>query len=530
MKKTTTAVAVLALLAAALIALAAPAAADVTAAAEPYILNVTPTQGYVGTPVVITGSNFGQASATSSVTFNGVEADASVWTANLIAVTVPQGAKTGPLVVKTAEGTSNVVQFKVNTVPRPEQTWYLAEGSTNWGFDTYVLIQNTTDVDATVNVTYDTAQYGRIPRPQPLNVPPSSRVTLYLNDEIPNVDLSTEVASSQPIVCERAVYWNNRLEGTDSVGTTEPAQTWYLAEGCTQYPFETWVCIQNPNLTTDANVDITYMTSNGVVVKPTFVVGAGQRMTIDVAKDVGQCDVSTQVASDQNIVCERAMYWDSRRGGHDSIGVTAPSKTWYLAEGTTAWGFETWLLLQNPGSNEATVNVTYMTSDGPLKPPAITMKPNTRRTINVSDLVRNLDTSIEVSSDIEICAERSMYWDNGTGKGGTDTIGFAAPANEIYLAEGSTAWGFETFVCVQNPNDEAATVSVVYETNDGAVLGPKRNVPANSRVTINVNDELPNKDTSVKLTCPDPIMAERSMYWNNRGAGHVSIGWVPPAD
>jgi hypothetical protein len=46
-------------------------------------------------------------------------------------------------------------------------------------------------------------------------------------------------------------------------------------------------------------------------------------------------------------------------------------------------------------------------------------------------------------------------------------------------------------------------------------------------VTINVANELPNRDTSVKLMCSQPIMAERAMYWHNRGGGTASIGWVP---
>lgn len=524
MKRIAPAILVLAL-AAAVVAGAAPAAAQPVL--PPFILNVVPTQGFVGTPVLISGSNFGDASDTSTVTFNGVVATPFAWTDATIGVSVPTGATTGPVVVHTEGGKSNAVQFTVQSVPQPAQTWYLAEGSTAWGFDTYVLMENTTDVDATVNVTYDTTQFGKIPRPQALNIPPSSRVTLHLNDEIPNVDLSTEVASLQPIVCERAVYWNNKIEGTDSIGTTAPGKTWYLAEGCTTYPFETWLCIQNPSLTTTANVDITYMTSKGVVTKPTIAVGAGQRTTVSVFKDVGACDVSTQLVSDQNVICERSMYWDSRRGGHDSIGVQAPSKTWFLAEGTTAWGFQTWLLLQNPANTPAVVNVTFMTSAGPAKLPALTMPANSRQTLNVNNLVANLDTSIEVSADTPICAERSMYWNNGTGKAGTDTIGFANPASTIYLAEGSTAWGFETFVCIQNPNDKAVVVDVTYETGSGAVAGAKQFVPANSRVTVNVNTELPNKDTSIKLTCASPIMAERSMYWNNRGAGHVSVGWVP---
>jgi hypothetical protein len=170
MKRIAPAILVLAL-AAAVVAGAAPAAAQPVL--PPFILNVVPTQGFVGTPVLISGSNFGDASDTSTVTFNGVVATPFAWTDATIGVSVPTGATTGPVVVHTEGGKSNAVQFTVQSVPQPAQTWYLAEGSTAWGFDTYVLMENTTDVDATVNVTYDTTQFGKIPRPQALNIPPA---------------------------------------------------------------------------------------------------------------------------------------------------------------------------------------------------------------------------------------------------------------------------------------------------------------------------------------------------------------------
>jgi len=171
--------------------------------------------------------------------------------------------------------------------------------------------------------------------------------------------------------------------------------------------------------------------------------------------------------------------------------------------------------------------VTYMTSDGPSTQPTTTMPANSRKTVHVNDVVTNSDTSIAVSSDRQIIAERAMYWDNGTGRAGHETVGVTAPATTWYLAEGSTAWGFETFVCIQNPNATVAQVTVTYMTNNGPVDGGVWTIAPDSRVTINVNDHLPNQDTSIKLTCAQPIMAERAMYWNNRGGGHCSIGWVP---
>ena len=494
----------------------------------PEINNLFPGRGPVGTPVVINGSNFGEFQLTGTVTFNGVLADSILaWSDTNILALVPEGATTGPVVVTNALGLeSNGVVFEVTAVPQPDQRWYLAEGCTAYGFDTYVLMENTTDVDATVNITYNTAQYGAMPRPQPVNVPPNSRVTLHVNEEVPNVDVSIELQSSQEIVCERAMYWNGRIDGHDSIGVTQPARTWYLAEGCTLEGFETWVLIQNPGQL-DTSVDVTYMTSNGTFEKDSFNVGAGQRFTIDVALDVGACDVSTKVESDQLIICERSMYWDGRRGGHDSIGVTEPSQEWFLAEGSTAWGFETWLLLQNPQENAVDVDVTYMTSNGPVEEPTFTMPPLSRSSVLVNNAVENTDTSIAVASNGEIIAERAMYWNNGTGKAGHGTVGMTEARDTIYLAEGSTAWGFETFICIQNPGDEDIVVNVTYLTNDGAVPGNPQFVPANSRVTVYANDEIPNRDVSIKVEAQVPIMAERAMYWHQKGGGHDSIGWSP---
>ena len=506
--------------------LLAVGAVPAAAAEKPIMQSVTPTQGQAGDTVYVSGWEFGASPSGSTLTFNGVVVPypkISYWADNLIVATVPDGATTGPVVVTTAEGPSNTdVIFTITA--GPAQTWYLAEGSTLHGFDTYVLMANPNASAATVNVVYNT-NLGRIPRPVPITVPANSRVTLHVSNDVPNVEVSTILQASVPIVAERAVYWNDRIEGTDSIGVTAASRTWYLAEGSTAHGFETWVLIQNPG-TAEANVTVTYMTSNGIVKKPTFPVAAGQRYTIDVGRDVGFCDVSTKVESDQDIVCERSMYWDARRGGHDSIGVTSPSRTWYLAEGSTAWGFETYLLIQNPSETKpASVNVTYMTRFGPAYEPAFIMGPGSRKTIRVNDSIKDEDTSIKVESDNEVIAERAMYWDNGTGKAGHDTVGVPAPATSVNLGEGSTAWGFETFLCIQNPGSQDASVSVTYMTPNGPVNTPNRVVGANSRLTVDVNNECPDVDASIKVQSATPIMAERAMYWQNRGGGHVSIGW-----
>jgi hypothetical protein len=73
-------------------------------------------------------------------------------------------------------------------------------------------------------------------------------------------------------------------------------------------------------------------------------------------------------------------------------------------------------------------------------------------------------------------------------------------------------------------------VTVTYMTGAGPVVEPAFNMPARSRRTINVNNDLPNRDFSTHVHGTRPIIAERAMYWDN-GTGeacHDSIGMAQP--
>ncbi|MDY6794332.1 MAG: hypothetical protein SWK76_03480, partial [Actinomycetota bacterium] len=135
----------------------------------------------------------------------------------------------------------------------------------------------------------------------------------------------------------------------DSIGVTAPASTWYLAEGCTAGDFETWLLIQNPG-EEEVEVEVDLLTAEGVSPGPSVTMPPRSRRGFDLGDYVTSFDVSSKVtATGGEIICERAMYGSGRSWAHDSIGVTAPASTWYLAEGCTAGDFETWLLIQNPG-------------------------------------------------------------------------------------------------------------------------------------------------------------------------------------
>ena len=86
------------------------------------ISSVSPTSGAIGTPVTITGANFGATRGTSTVKFNGTAATPTSWSATSIVVPVPMGATTGSVVVTVGGVASNGVGFTVPVATVPNIT------------------------------------------------------------------------------------------------------------------------------------------------------------------------------------------------------------------------------------------------------------------------------------------------------------------------------------------------------------------------------------------------------------------------
>jgi len=118
--------------------------------------------------------------------------------------------------------------------------------------------------------------------------------------------------------------------------------------------------------------------------------------------------VNASLKTGIGLIEEEAIY---RVGGHDSVGTTEPSRTWYLAEGSTGGSFETWVLIQNPGEVAADIELTFMTPDGMREGPTDRIPPMSRRTYNVADtLPGQYSVSTRVTSNQDVVAERAMYW------------------------------------------------------------------------------------------------------------------------
>ncbi|MBU4173522.1 MAG: hypothetical protein KKB90_08435 [Actinobacteria bacterium] len=316
-----------------------------------------------------------------------------------------------------------------------------------------------------------------------------------------------------------------------------PSYTWYFAEGCTRAGFEQWLSIQNPN-DKECDVDITYMTEDGENIPQTVTVGAESRHTVDVNSFVGpERDLSTKVEGNLPIMVERPMYFNYQgmwKGGHDVIGTNNPRTKWYFAEGCTreepSANFHTWLCMQNPQEEDVQVTITYMPESGENQVKEVTVPALSRKTECANrDVGPGQDVSMMVESSNAIICERPVYFSyQGVQEGGHDVIGAVQPANEWYLAEGTTHEGFSTYVCMQNPNDTEAGVTLEYMLQEGSVDDQELVIPATSRKTILVNDWVgPAQNVSIKVTSDNPIITERPMYFNYGSGcpgGHCVVG------
>lgn len=118
-------------------------------------------------------------------------------------------------------------------------------------------------------------------------------------------------------------------------------------------------------------------------------------------------------------------------------------------------------------------------------------------------------------------------------------VEIACGAKHWYFAEGYTGGDFDTWILVQNPNNENIEVEMKFMLNEGEPVIKSYQVGAMTRFSLFLNSlpELAGKEVSTMLTVKyaegEPkashyakAVAERAMYFNyeGRAGGHASIG------
>lgn len=302
----------------------------------------------------------------------------------------------------------------------PSNTWYFAEGFCGGLFHTFLLLFNPGDKEATVHVSYIIE--GGNPYFHDFTMPPDSRGTTWVN-ALPGLSgkgVSIRVDSSEPLVAQRTMFfdWSGQpyqVNGGDAaMGMTEPAKTWYLAEGCTGYYFDEYILILNPTAQM-ATINVEFDTTRGPVPYacqvPPFARGT---ISVDSIPGLQSVETGAVVSSDTDIIVERSMYYtrDSRRGGHVANGVNETSKDWYFAEGFTGGTFDEYVMVMNPGADPASVTYLFHLENGADVGATFLVGPKSRFTVHADDIpgVQWVGSAVEVHSDRPVVAEQAHYF------------------------------------------------------------------------------------------------------------------------
>jgi hypothetical protein len=329
---------------------------------------------------------------------------------------------------------------------------------------------------------------------------------------------------------------------TKAPGVVSPSYDFYFAEGYTGQGFYEYLTLGNPQ-NAAANTTITYMFPDGSTQEQQLEIAPASRTTVNVNAEVGpDKEVSCKVEADQEIVAERPMYFSYQgmwAGGHDVLGAAAPALNWYFAEGYTGAGFDEWICVQNPGDDTADLAFYFQTQEvGEIMVDGFSVGAHSRASFKTNDILGpDFQTSLKLESNRPIVAERPMYFNySGTGgwgwQGGHCVMGASELSTEYYFAEGTTRQGFEEWITLQNPNQEAIVVEATYQlgAGQGDPVTKIYDLAGSSRFTLYAPNEVGgDKDVSVYLTSLSDFLAERPMYFDYQyniaaQGGHCVIG------
>ncbi|MER3396143.1 MAG: hypothetical protein C4318_08620 [Acidimicrobiia bacterium] len=421
--------------------------------------------------------------------------------------------------------------IKVYTQPEP-------------GFDEWILLLNPNSSPTAATLSIQRA--GQSPAEFRYDLPPNSRSSVRLNDLAPPGEIAVKVTSDLPIAAERAMYFGYRgwLGGHSSEGIKQPRTSWFLAEGYETDEFDTYIEVFNPQ-TSSTNVRFTLMRDDGYTQTVSVAIGPNWRYTLAPSTVTGFsfAAFSTSVEADIPVVVERSTYFryrspvsgEQRDGGAAAPALAQTSKEWHFAEGYSGPGFDTWVLLQNPTTTRAAVDVSFFVEGSTPKVTTVGVAPRSRATLLASTVpgVSGTSYAITLRSNVPIAAERAEYFNYHGITDGSVAEPTPAPRTKWYLTEGYSGPGFDTWVLLSNPLTDTAVVRATFMVQGGSPVIRDLSLRPLSRTTLNLGSIVGpvSASTVLESTNGQPFVAERTSYfyyssptgWKAKG-GSASMG------
>jgi len=203
-------------------------------------------------------------------------------------------------------------------VTAPASDWFLAEGATGEMFDTFVLVANPGNTEATVRVTF-LVDDGRT-FTKDFTIGPNARTNIWVDLEsfdggmtfpLADAAFSTTLHSMNnvPIIVERSLWWpgptsDTWVEAHNSFGATETGTKWVAAYSQVQ----TYFLIANVG-DTEATIRVTPLPTVGPTASQTITIGPRTRFNVVTSPSSPLGAIFESIGtSPAPIVVERATY------------------------------------------------------------------------------------------------------------------------------------------------------------------------------------------------------------------------------
>lgn len=305
--------------------------------------------------------------------------------------------------------------------------WYFAAGSSALGYDERILVYNPFPEESVVRLSFFTPTGAKV-KANLSDIPVRAGTTreISVNEFI---TLQDELAASVTAVRGRVVAWRMLVadpkEGTSgtelSLGTTGTSPTWYFPAGGAGSEVNEEISLLNPSATEEASITISLTTNEGSLqpqklVEITVPPASSKRVPLfESAPDrLGSVtDVSALVTSSNGVevIAERTTAYKGEDAGLASeIGATQTARGWLLGPAALAPRNDR-ISVMNPGSRDATVDVTLMFEDAdPRSPEAlqdVVVGAGLRREIALDRWTNGRAAWALIDSDAPVVTERT---------------------------------------------------------------------------------------------------------------------------
>ena len=432
-----------------------------------------------------------------------------------------------------SDGVINLHEQLLGTDPLLPNILQLSEGATGF-FKTRLAVVNP-GVDAAEFILTQLTDVGQTVT-RAYTLPAQQRLTIDVAELLAGaaVGVSSVLSTTRGgIVAERTMMWTAEdgsfYGGHTGKALTQARTTWYLAEG-EAGAFDTYILLANAN-TSPTEVTARFLLDDASTIERKYPLRPSTRLTIYANEVPGLAGraFSTTITSVLPIAVERAMYLTNGgrqfNVGHEVPAIASPSTTWFVAEGSTGWLFDEFLLLANPNSTAAKATIRYLKPGGVVVTREVDLLPMSRKTVwlNQDPDLQDTDVSASITATSPIIVERAMYLAAAVCDvvRGHASAGVTATGTRWALAEGEVGGplGFETYILFANPNNVDAVATMTLLRVNQPPITVTVSVPANSRVTraaseLGLTD---GEQFGAVINSNQQIAVEHAMYWNGGG-------------